>query len=69
MVLQDGNPILRGQDKAQAVKVANDLAQGLTSKRGGSRIHSPHIEIRYDERAMENLDNLYTEFKGYRNGD
>jgi hypothetical protein len=68
MVLQDGSPILRGQTKATAERYANSLARGLDGKRAGSRIHAPHIEIAYDEHAMKRADDLYTEFKGYRNG-
>ena len=69
MVLQDGRPILRGQTKQQAEHTANQLANGLTAKRAGTRIHSPHIEIVYDRAAMKARDDLYTEFKGYRRGD
>ena len=68
MVLQDGRPIVRGQDKAAADRIAEQLGQGLPKKRAGTRIHSPHIEIVYDREAMKRLDDLYTEFRGYRNG-
>ena len=69
MVLQDGRPIVRGQDKAAAERVANQLATGLDRKRAGSRLHAPHIEMVYDRDAMQRVDDLYTEFRGYRNGD
>jgi hypothetical protein len=69
MVLQDGRPIVRGQEKQAAERIANQLGRGLDKKRAGSRIHAPHIEIAYDRDAMKRLDDLYTEFRGYRNGD
>ena len=69
MVLQDGRPIVRGQEKVAAEHVAEQLGRDLARKRAGSRIHAPHIEIAYDREAMRRLDDLYTEFRGYRNGD
>ena len=69
MVVQDGRPIVRGHSKEAAERIANQLGTGLDRKRAGSRIHAPHIEIAYDREAMKKLDDLYTEFRGYRNGD
>ena len=69
MVLQDGRPIVRGQEKAAAERVAEQLGRDLARKRAGSRIHAPYIEIAYDREAMKRVDDLYTEFRGYRNGD
>ena len=69
MVLQDGRPILRGQTKHAAERVAKQLGDGLPAHAAGSRIHQPHIELVYDVEAMKKRDDLYTEFRGYRNGD
>ena len=69
MVLQDGSPILRGRSKAEAERFAQQLGDGLPKKSAGTRIHAPHIELRYDRDAMTKRDNLYTEFRGYRRGD
>lgn len=68
MVLQDGHPILRGREKAEAERFAEQLGNGLPSHRAGTKIHSPHIEIAYDREAMKQRDDLYTEYKGYRRG-
>mgnify|MGYP001610468898 CR=1 FL=1 len=68
MVLQDGMPILRGRSKSEAEAYAKRLGDGLPQKAAGTRIHSPHIELCYDEAAMTTRDNLYTEFRGYRRG-
>ena len=54
--------------KAEAEAYAKRLGDGLPQKAAGTRIHSPHIELRYDEAAMTKRDNLYTEFRGYRRG-
>ena len=69
MVLQDGRPILRGRTKAEAEKFAKQLGEGIPAHVAGTKIHSPHIELRYDKAAMKQRDDLYTEFKGYRRGD
>ena len=68
MVLQDGSPILRGRPKSEAEQFAKQLGDGLPQKAAGTRIHAPHIELRYDEAAMTKRDNLYSEFKEYRRG-
>ena len=69
MVLQDGHPILRGRPQSEAETLAKQLGDGLPTHRAGSTIHSPWIEVVYDREAMKRRDDLYTEFKGYRNGD
>lgn len=68
MVLQDGRPIVRGRDKVEAEQIAKQLGDGLPAHRAGTRIHSPHIEIAYDREAMQKVDDLYTEYRGYRRG-
>ena len=69
MVLQDGRPILRGQTKDAAERMAKQLGDGLPAHAAGTKIHQPHIEVVYDRAAMKERDDLYTEFKGYRRGD
>ena len=69
MVTQDGAPILRGRPKSEAERFAEDLGRNLPGKRAGTKIHSPHIELKYDDAAMQQRADLYTEFRGYRRGD
>ena len=68
MVCQDGWPIVRGLPKAKAEAHAHSLKTGLDSHRGGSKIRSVDITIQRDREAERKRDDLYVEFKGYRNG-
>ena len=68
MVCQDGWPIVRGLRREQAEAHASQLKNGLDSHRAGSRIRSVDITIARDVEAIRKRDDLYTEFKGYRDG-
>ena len=68
LVTQDGFIIKRGLRKEQAEAHATYLKNGLDSHRAGTKIRSVDIAIGRDVDAELKRDNLYTEFKGYRDG-
>lgn len=55
-VTQDGRAIFRALSLPDAERRATMLAHGYDTKRAGSSIHHPHIEVRKDTDAMGEVD-------------
>ena len=68
MVVEDGRPKYCGLTKEQAFRLAARDTQIHERARQGTRIIHHYLDVARDEQAMTQIDDHYTEWKGYRNG-
>lgn len=68
-VVRNGQTLVRGLSKDKAEAYCSRYAMKNEQVRGGTKIPHQDYDIQRDVEAMHAIDRLYTEFRGYRNGD